>query len=122
MVQVSPLAPIDPLTISSDDQDTSETEKKAPWIVRKLVGVSVFSFFGFDDLIIVVCLYVQSLTGRVITSSLESLKAVGASVTCLSAVGHFYITSFFLVHNTDMNFSGVTQARCFFLVCVLEIW
>ena len=34
MSQVSPLGPIDPASVPE-----AETEKHAPWIVRKLVGV-----------------------------------------------------------------------------------
>ena len=34
MSQVSPLGPIDPASVPE-----AETEKSAPWIVRKLVGV-----------------------------------------------------------------------------------
>ena len=39
MTEASPLGPIDPSSVTSTDQQNAETEKKAPWIVRKLVGV-----------------------------------------------------------------------------------
>ena len=35
--KVSPLGPVDPASLPPVDD---ETEKKAPWIIRKLVGVS----------------------------------------------------------------------------------
>ncbi|KAI0032593.1 hypothetical protein K488DRAFT_78380 [Vararia minispora EC-137] len=57
----SALAPIDPNSVSA-----SEEEKTVPWIVRKLVG---------------------SLTGRIVFSSLESLRAAGTTVVCLSPWG-----------------------------------
>ncbi|KZV76605.1 hypothetical protein PENSPDRAFT_569316 [Peniophora sp. CONT] len=57
---VSALSVIDPNSISSEE------EKTAPWIVRKLVG---------------------SMTGRIVTSSLESMRAVGQNVVCLSPWG-----------------------------------
>lgn len=41
MAEASPLGPIDPSSVT-DLEQISETEKRAPWIVRKLVGVSVF--------------------------------------------------------------------------------
>ena len=55
----SALHPIDPSTVS-------EKEIESPWIVRKLVG---------------------SITGRVVIASLESLRAAGTSVVCLSPWG-----------------------------------
>ncbi|EJF63816.1 hypothetical protein DICSQDRAFT_101872 [Dichomitus squalens LYAD-421 SS1] len=58
---VSPLGPIDP-----DSVPEAETEKSAPWIVRKLVG---------------------SMTGRIVRSSWETLRASGTSVICLSPWG-----------------------------------
>jgi hypothetical protein len=36
--EVSPLGPIDPASIPDESHD--EQEKSAPWIMRKLVGVS----------------------------------------------------------------------------------
>jgi hypothetical protein len=46
MSEPSALGPIDPSSIQNYSQDASgsEEEKAAPWIVRKLVGVSVMSF------------------------------------------------------------------------------
>ncbi|KAI0360524.1 hypothetical protein OH77DRAFT_1445395 [Trametes cingulata] len=58
---VSPLGPIDPASVPE-----AETEKSAPWIVRKLVG---------------------SMTGRIVRSSWETLRASGTSVVCLSPWG-----------------------------------
>ncbi|KAI0635315.1 hypothetical protein C8Q77DRAFT_1054783 [Trametes polyzona] len=58
---VSPLGPIDPASVPE-----AETEKYAPWIVRKLVG---------------------SMTGRIVRSSWETLRASGTSVICLSPWG-----------------------------------
>ncbi|KAI0047699.1 hypothetical protein FA95DRAFT_1558796 [Auriscalpium vulgare] len=58
---VSPLGPIDPASLS-----VSEEQKAAPWIVRKLVG---------------------SMTGRIVMSSYESLRAAGTTVICLSPWG-----------------------------------
>ncbi|EJD05607.1 uncharacterized protein FOMMEDRAFT_103735 [Fomitiporia mediterranea MF3/22] len=66
MTEASPLGPIDPSSVSNTDQQNAETEKKAPWIVRKLVG---------------------SMTGRIVMSSYESLRAAGTSVVCLSPWG-----------------------------------
>ncbi|KAL5514452.1 hypothetical protein ACEPAG_2540 [Sanghuangporus baumii] len=66
MTEASPLGPIDPSSVTSTDQQNVETEKKAPWIVRKLVG---------------------SMTGRIVMSSYESLRAAGTSVVCLSPWG-----------------------------------
>ncbi|KAL0958342.1 hypothetical protein HGRIS_000487 [Hohenbuehelia grisea] len=60
---VSALGPIDPSSIAVAD---AEKEKSAPWIVRKLVG---------------------SMTGRIVMSSYESLRAAGTSVVCLSPWG-----------------------------------
>lgn len=61
MSDVSALGPIDPASVPE-----AETEKSAPWIVRKLVG---------------------SVTGRVIRSTWETLRASGANVVCLSPWG-----------------------------------
>ncbi|KAI0646448.1 hypothetical protein C8Q79DRAFT_1111011 [Trametes meyenii] len=58
---VSPLGPIDPASVPE-----AENEKSAPWIVRKLVG---------------------SMTGRIVRSSWETLRASGTSVVCLSPWG-----------------------------------
>ncbi|KAH9852468.1 hypothetical protein C2E23DRAFT_182495 [Lenzites betulinus] len=58
---VSPLGPIDPASVPE-----AETEKSAPWIVRKLVG---------------------SMTGRIVRSSWETLRASGTNVICLSPWG-----------------------------------
>ncbi|KAI5120888.1 hypothetical protein M0805_002988 [Coniferiporia weirii] len=66
MSEASPLGPIDPSSVTSADQESAETEVKAPWIVRKLVG---------------------SMTGRIVMSSYESLRAAGTSVVCLSPWG-----------------------------------
>jgi len=57
----SALGPVDPSSIRDAEQ-----EKSAPWIVRKLVG---------------------SMTGRVVMSSWETLKASGTSIICLSPWG-----------------------------------
>ncbi|KDQ60250.1 hypothetical protein JAAARDRAFT_126338 [Jaapia argillacea MUCL 33604] len=61
MSEASALGPVDPASIH-----LSEEEKKAPWIVRKLVG---------------------SMTGRIVMSSYESLRAAGTGVICLSPWG-----------------------------------
>ncbi|KAH9941220.1 uncharacterized protein BXZ73DRAFT_42301 [Epithele typhae] len=61
MGSVSPLGPIDPASVPE-----GETQKHAPWIVRKLVG---------------------SMTGRIVRSSFETLRASGTSVICLSPWG-----------------------------------
>ncbi|KAK7683156.1 hypothetical protein QCA50_013829 [Cerrena zonata] len=58
---ISPLGPIDPSSVSD-----AENQKSAPWIVRKLVG---------------------SVTGRIVMSSWETLRASGTSVVCLSPWG-----------------------------------
>ncbi|KAF9041194.1 hypothetical protein BJ165DRAFT_1350295 [Panaeolus papilionaceus] len=58
----SALGPIDPSSVPS----IQEEEKTAPWVVRKLVG---------------------SMTGRIVLSSYESLRAAGTSVVCLSPWG-----------------------------------
>ncbi|KAJ7791956.1 hypothetical protein B0H14DRAFT_2933782 [Mycena olivaceomarginata] len=62
--EVSSLGPIDPASLQDESHD--ESEKSAPWIVRKLVG---------------------SMTGRIVMSSYESLRAAGTSVVCLSPWG-----------------------------------
>lgn len=59
--EVSPLGPVDPASVQDEGQ-----EKAAPWIVRKLVG---------------------SMTGRIVMSSWETLRASGTSVVCLSPWG-----------------------------------
>ncbi|KAH8097042.1 hypothetical protein BXZ70DRAFT_990927 [Cristinia sonorae] len=59
--RISALGPIDPSSIRD-----AEEEKSAPWIVRKLVG---------------------SMTGRIVMSSWETLKASGTSIVCLSPWG-----------------------------------
>ncbi|KAF9071855.1 hypothetical protein BDP27DRAFT_1321492 [Rhodocollybia butyracea] len=61
---VSPLGPIDPSSVTNET--ASENEKAAPWIIRKLVG---------------------SMTGRIVMSSYESLRAAGTTVICLSPWG-----------------------------------
>lgn len=58
----SALGPIDPTALEAPNED----EKSAPWVVRKLVG---------------------SMTGRIVMSSYESLRAAGTSVICLSPWG-----------------------------------
>ncbi|ESK88083.1 hypothetical protein Moror_10731 [Moniliophthora roreri MCA 2997] len=60
---ISTLGPIDPTSVNQGD---GEKEKAAPWVVRKLVG---------------------SMTGRIVMSSYESLRATGTSVICLSPWG-----------------------------------
>ncbi|CAE6406193.1 unnamed protein product [Rhizoctonia solani] len=55
------LQPVNPSSISS-----SENETEAPWVIRKLVG---------------------SMTGRVVLSSYETLKATSTSIVCLSPWG-----------------------------------
>ncbi|GLB39280.1 hypothetical protein LshimejAT787_0604420 [Lyophyllum shimeji] len=62
---ISVLGPVDPSSLSPEPSD-HEKEKSAPWIVRKLVG---------------------SMTGRIVMSSYESLRAAGTSVICLSPWG-----------------------------------
>ncbi|KAJ7669038.1 hypothetical protein B0H17DRAFT_217181 [Mycena rosella] len=62
--EVSALGPVDPASLKDEAHD--EQEKSAPWIVRKLVG---------------------SMTGRIVMSSYESLRAAGTSVVCLSPWG-----------------------------------
>ncbi|KAH6909509.1 hypothetical protein BKA70DRAFT_1276349 [Coprinopsis sp. MPI-PUGE-AT-0042] len=57
--ELSALGPIDPNSVSAKHEE----EKEAPWIIRKLVG---------------------SMTGRIVLSSYESLRAAGTSVVCLS--------------------------------------
>ncbi|KIK67454.1 hypothetical protein GYMLUDRAFT_192303 [Collybiopsis luxurians FD-317 M1] len=64
MTKVSPLCPIDPAVV--EDPSTAEKEKENSWIKRQIAS---------------------SLTGRIIRSSYESLKATGNSVTCLSPWG-----------------------------------
>lgn len=46
MTEASPLGPINPDAITDVGQQTTETEAKAPWIVRKLVGVSTELWSG----------------------------------------------------------------------------
>lgn len=58
---MSALGPVDPASV----QDAGQ-EKAAPWIVRKLVG---------------------SMTGRIVMSSWETLRASGTSIVCLSPWG-----------------------------------
>ncbi|KAF9530047.1 hypothetical protein CPB83DRAFT_851495 [Crepidotus variabilis] len=62
MPEVSALGPIDPASLP----ETTEQEKNAPWIVRKLVG---------------------SMTGRIVMSSYETLRAAGTNIICLSPWG-----------------------------------
>ncbi|KAK0099249.1 hypothetical protein ONS96_008483 [Cadophora gregata f. sp. sojae] len=57
---MSALGPIDPSSVQKEDQ------KEAAWIVRKLAG---------------------SMTGRIVVSTYESLRATGTSVVCLSPWG-----------------------------------
>ncbi|KAJ7076122.1 hypothetical protein B0H15DRAFT_606778 [Mycena belliarum] len=59
--EISSLGPVDPASVKHDEEEGS-----APWIVRKLVG---------------------SMTGRIVMSSYESLRAAGTSVVCLSPWG-----------------------------------
>ncbi|KAI0685766.1 hypothetical protein BC835DRAFT_494455 [Cytidiella melzeri] len=61
MPEVSALGPVDPASVPDAEQ-----QKAAPWIVRKLVG---------------------SMTGRIVLSSLETLRASGTSIVCLSPWG-----------------------------------
>ncbi|KAI0070759.1 hypothetical protein K474DRAFT_1631186 [Panus rudis PR-1116 ss-1] len=61
MSEVSALGPVDPASVHHD-----ENQKSAPWIVRKLVG---------------------SMTGRIVMSSWETLRASGTSAVCLSPWG-----------------------------------
>ncbi|KAJ7627699.1 hypothetical protein DFH06DRAFT_1227889 [Mycena polygramma] len=63
--EVSPLGPVDGASLQ-EEESHDEKEKSAPWIVRKLVG---------------------SMTGRIVMSSYESLRAAGTSVVCLSPWG-----------------------------------
>ncbi|KIK70084.1 hypothetical protein GYMLUDRAFT_34547 [Collybiopsis luxurians FD-317 M1] len=62
---LSPLGPIDPSSVT-EESSSGENEKAAPWLIRKLVG---------------------SMTGRIVMSSYESLRAAGTSVICLSPWG-----------------------------------
>ncbi|PPQ92130.1 hypothetical protein CVT25_007961 [Psilocybe cyanescens] len=62
MVETSVLGPIDPASLSEE----REEENSAPWIIRKLVG---------------------SMTGRIVMSSYETLRATGANIICLSPWG-----------------------------------
>ncbi|KAF5380055.1 hypothetical protein D9615_006133 [Tricholomella constricta] len=62
-IAISVLGPVDPSSINSEPV---ETEQSAPWIVRKLVG---------------------TVTGRIMMSSYETLRAAGTSVVCLSPWG-----------------------------------
>ncbi|KAF9475722.1 hypothetical protein BDN70DRAFT_883348 [Pholiota conissans] len=67
MPETSALGPIDPNSIQNYTQEAAgEQEKAAPWIVRKLVG---------------------SMTGRIVMSSYETLRAAGTNVICLSPWG-----------------------------------
>ncbi|EKM56539.1 uncharacterized protein PHACADRAFT_172219 [Phanerochaete carnosa HHB-10118-sp] len=59
--EVSVLGPVDPASVQDEGQ-----EKAAPWIVRKLVG---------------------SMTGRIVMSSWETLRASGTNIVCLSPWG-----------------------------------
>ncbi|CAK5272136.1 unnamed protein product [Mycena citricolor] len=61
--EVSALGPIDPASVP---QEHDEEEKHAPWIVRKLIG---------------------SMTGRLVMTGYESLRAAGTSIVCLSPWG-----------------------------------
>lgn len=45
MPEVSPLGPIDPASVS----ESTEQEKNAPWIVRKLVGVSHVQYQDYSE-------------------------------------------------------------------------
>ncbi|KAK0204030.1 hypothetical protein DFS33DRAFT_1336258 [Desarmillaria ectypa] len=70
MPEASALGPIDPSSVIALDLSGSshqEKEIKAPWIMRKLVG---------------------SMTGRIVLSSYESLRAAGTSIICLSPWGN----------------------------------
>ncbi|KJA21553.1 hypothetical protein HYPSUDRAFT_41934 [Hypholoma sublateritium FD-334 SS-4] len=64
MPEPSALGPIDPGSIH--DPSIAEEEKAAPWIMRKLIG---------------------SMTGRIVMSSYETLRATGTNVICLSPWG-----------------------------------
>ncbi|KAF7797358.1 hypothetical protein EIP86_008553 [Pleurotus ostreatoroseus] len=64
---VSALGPVDPASVPE-----AEEEKAAPWIVRKLVG---------------------SMTGRIVMSSWETLRASGTSIVCLSPGGAAAVAS-----------------------------
>ncbi|KAK0211491.1 hypothetical protein IW262DRAFT_368879 [Armillaria fumosa] len=69
MPDASALGPIDPssvIALDSSGNSHQEKEIKAPWIMRKLVG---------------------SMTGRIVLSSYESLRAAGTSIICLSPWG-----------------------------------
>ncbi|KAG8919848.1 hypothetical protein FRC01_001069 [Tulasnella sp. 417] len=71
MVEQSVLKPVDASTLPD-----YEAEGKAPWIVRELAGH-------------------QSLTGRVMMASYETIKATGKSVVCLSPVRVLLVTRLF---------------------------
>ncbi|KAF8321537.1 hypothetical protein DL93DRAFT_2130017 [Clavulina sp. PMI_390] len=58
MTSVSPLKPTDPASLPD-----YEKEEQAPWVMRKLVG---------------------SMIGRIVVSSLATLKATGTNIICLS--------------------------------------
>ncbi|KIM42125.1 hypothetical protein M413DRAFT_10359 [Hebeloma cylindrosporum] len=62
MREISALGPIDPSSVP----EVNEEETTAPWIMRKLVG---------------------SMTGRIVLSSYETLRAAGTNVVCLSPWG-----------------------------------
>ena len=86
---VSPLGPlsVDPAD-GLDGENVSETEKTAPWVVRKLIGVSTMSPSpGHPAFLLTrIAESLQSMTGRIVRSSYESLRAAGTTVICLSPV------------------------------------
>lgn len=64
---------------------TWEKEDAAPWIVRKLVGVSNhMPLYGCETGTMLKTM--KSLTGRIVMASFETLRATGTSVICLSPV------------------------------------
>ena len=82
----SAVSPLGPLSVDPGDgldgENVSETEKTAPWVVRKLVGVSTIP----PSPAFLLTRRCKSMTGRIVRSSYESLRAAGTTVICLSPV------------------------------------
>ncbi|KAH7910350.1 hypothetical protein BJ138DRAFT_1153138 [Hygrophoropsis aurantiaca] len=81
---ISLLSPVDPDSLSQAEQ-----EKSAPWIVRKLVG---------------------SMTGRIVMSSYESLRATGTNIICLSPWGDSSPLLLPCIRFRDLAVHGVIMA------------
>jgi hypothetical protein len=100
----SALGPIDPSSVRADEHD--ENEKAAPWIVRKLVGVSYVSHrLPTQQQTLILGDGWKSMTGRIVISSFESLRAAGTTVICLSPVRWTFPSSI-LCHETDLEGRG----------------